>query len=203
VPNEESETLARGIFNALLHSRDGDTCWTDLVKYLAHPVRKVPGGITPQHPLIEVARQARHSERGSLGHRAWETFEKASALRGVLLGYLPESQLTLPAFDLAASLLGEGALGNAAQLVIFANGSSGFLCEIGWWRALLRGLRNWSRWEGAQSADDRFDIALALIVSSLGELKTRDRGAFWQALESEDQAYPEWGLPAEFGVRFL
>lgn len=190
----EPKTLAGAILRALVEARDDDPCWDDLARQPSLVQEAVNG-----HPLSEVAANIRYAGRGPLGYRAWETFAKASARRGALLSYQPGRSI-LPALELAASLLEEGSLGNAALLVIFAKGSRGFLREAHWWRALLRSLRNWSRWEGIQSADDRSDTAVALIVSSLDELDNTEKEAFWQAFATEAED-PEWELPAEFGVK--
>lgn len=179
----EPKTLAGAILRALVEARDDDPCW-DRARQLSPGLEAVNG-----HPLSEVAAKICHAGRGSLGYRAWETFARASAKRGALLSYQP-GRSTLPAFELAASLLEEGSLGNAALLVIFAKGSSGYLRETGWWQALLRTLLHWSRRDGIQSAHDRPDIALALIRRYLEDLEPEAQSAFRQAYATE----------ADFGV---
>lgn len=181
----EPKTLAGTILRALVQAREDDPCWAELAHQLSPGRQESVNG----HPLSEVAATIRHAGRGPLGYQAWETFERASALRGVLLRHQTGRSI-LPAFELAASLLEEGSLGNAALLVIFARGSSGYLRDIGWWQALLRTLLHWSRRDGIQSAHDRPDTALALITRCLEELEPEAQSAFWQAYATE----------AEFGV---
>lgn len=190
-----SQPLSEEILCALGAARETDPCWAELARKLAPGREELVQG----HPLSEAASKIRHAGRGRLGYAAWRTFEGASAQRGVLLRHQTGSSSGLPAFELAASLLEEGSLGNAALLVIFAKGSSGHRREIGWWRALLRSLRDWSRRDGIQSAHDRSDTAVALIVSSLDELESTEKEAFWHAFTKEAED-PTWELPAEFGV---
>ncbi|MEE8524543.1 MAG: hypothetical protein V3T72_11480 [Thermoanaerobaculia bacterium] len=180
---------------------DVDRCEAELDKELT---RYRESGSSSLHPIHAIAAELRAGELSAEEHQAlrqhgWATFEKAA--RGERIRLLAPSaadDAILPAFDLALAMSRPGMIGSAALAVIFAAGSRRYRPQLEWWRAMLRGIRGYRRHEHVRSADDRADVALALLFRATATLEHEERRALEIALRREA---PSWPLMSQFGVR--
>ena len=202
----QKESLAELVIQALLAGHPGALCWPRLADQIsrAQAVEASPPG---RHPLLVIADQIRAERRLSREERRQLRGDRLAHVRvGSEAQSFPDDptalhEMGLPVFDLAASLLGPGALGRAALQVIFAPASRGRRGTSDWWRALLRALCDFRRQGQVQSSDDRKDMALALVSQHLRSLERLEQQAFLRALQLEAEENPREGLFSEFGAR--
>lgn len=176
------EDLVESAVGAMADGAHDHPCW----KMLAD---RIETGSTDRHLLSWLAERVRSQpdeRRAALVRNGWRTFEAAAHKQPWLTHLLPD-QADLPVFDLAASLSTPGGLGTAALGVIFlANASQKKKLE--WWESLLREFFRWRRYSPSlSSAEDRRDVAMALVVRHLADLDSEERQVFWNALGQRNE----------------
>jgi hypothetical protein len=204
----QKENLIDKVIQALSTARSKDPCWLKLAERVTQ-VQSVDDPSAGRHPLALLAERIRSAmdlsreERRLLASSGWRTFELAAHQNPSLMKLPPHQAMGLPQFDLAASLLGPGALGNAILQVVFTAANRSLRDDHKWWRRLLIAMRDFRWYRGAASVDDRPSVALALVFEHLDALATSEQNALLTALRLEAKENPEWTLPSEFGVRRL
>ena len=202
---EQQQSLIDAVIGALGTGADGDRCWGALAAEIGQA--SAPGRrAAARHPVARLAEEIRgrrelsREERRTLAERGWDTFDRASRAYPKLVAFMPQEDAILPAFELAASMAGPGAAGNAALRVIFGAAGDGGRSSVPWWQALLRGLRGDRRAGGPRGMEDREEVSVALIAQWIGELDGMEQQTFWRALEKEAAADSGWDLPADLGA---
>ena len=185
---------------ALLDCNPADSAWAALAGELAGRKEDSPA---PDHPLLFFAQwiesNAPRGQRNKLARHGWATFERAAAHNPAFLASLVVSPVVrgatmLPLLRFAASMLGPGAIGNAALQLVFS-AKPAFRLEVYWWRALFQAIREYA--SSSTSADDREDAAVALLFQ---HVQDPEQGAFRRALRIEgDSRNPPWPVSSEFG----
>ncbi len=178
----QRRSLPGRVLHALAEGLAYDPCWR---KAAQQPVHK---GLPPLLTLL--AFKIRHGDlsdetSAKIRENGWMTFKRAVKRCDWLLRPAGDQEAGLPAFYLAASLLGDGAMGHAAQEVIFMDGSVRYRQNREWWRALLRALWSAASGQAIWSAEDRPDVALRLIFDLVPDLSDPERSALYGALREE------------------
>jgi hypothetical protein len=183
------EDLLESAVAALADGEHDHPCWQRLAELIANDT-------TGKHLLVSLAEQVRREtgeRRTALERNGWRTFEAAAQKEPSLRFIRTDQTVGLPVFDLAASLSLPGGLGNAALGVIFsANSNQKGKSE--WWDALLHEFFRWRRYSAFDCPEDRRDVAMALVVRLLGDLKSEERQVFWSALGRIAGNKSEWQL---------
>jgi hypothetical protein len=197
----QQEALADEEIQALLAGSDQAPCWQQLAEKVTQ--MQAVDGI---HPLALLAERIRtqglsREQRRRLASNGWLTFERAAHANPALMKLPPNQVPGLPHLDLAASLLGPGALGSAILQIVFTAANRGWREDAKWWRRLLCAMRDFRWHRNVMSVDDRQEVALALVIEYLDALSSPERQALFGALRQEAKDHPEWTLPSEFGVR--
>ena len=184
----QKQTLEGAVIRALCTGSANDPCWEGLANDVVAARSPGPDNTWVRHPVAAIAQVIRDgrgigsAQRGQLAENGWATFEAAAARHHALLEFrprrehLPTQQEALPEFELAASLLGSGAVGNAAGLVVAAGGFN--RSEVEWWRALWNGIDTCRRRGGVRSVDDRPEVAFAIVEMMVEGLQPSEREAF-------------------------
>ena len=191
-----AQTTRDTFVQALIGGRSEDACWSDLAENVRMWIQTLPARRAP-HPVSQLAARIRaepREVRSALRERGWKTFAVVSRTRPGLLDMGADFNGALPVFELAASLHPPGALGRAAVEVVQLEGYATKRTNLDWWRALVRGLREWKRWTGTQSVDDRQDLAFAALCRHIRGMEQfdRERGVFSQALKNENLTARDW-----------
>jgi hypothetical protein len=198
----QSANLTADVVDALINGVSKHPCWRRLGEAvrLAEKTRQEP------HPLATIGegvRGARLSaeERCRLTSHGWQAFEAAGAANPELLAPLqsPPSRAPslTPLFDLVASILGPGAAGRAAALLVGQVADPAWRDSSSLWRSVLHAMRVYRRHGAIRSADDRDEAAIALLFASAETAK--QECALWSALELEGEGEPGWDVLSEFG----
>ncbi|MBV9497576.1 MAG: hypothetical protein JOZ54_25290 [Acidobacteria bacterium] len=162
-----AKSQPEGVLRALLMNDATDRSW----KELAAEVKRASPNEAVGHPLFELAKQIRGTEllpreREALSAYGWERFLVVAKTHRELTSSLliiPNQPATmLPLLSFAASLLGDGSLGNAALQLVFAAGPS-FLTSAEWWHLLLEAIEDAVARQ--PSADDRYEAAVAALFA--------------------------------------
>jgi hypothetical protein len=188
------ETVADFVMQALIRGRINENCWQRLEDDIRAKRPNAP------HPVTVLAERIRREDvsfeqREELAKNGWRTFETVAETYPQLMYPSPQSE-DLPVFNLATSLLGPGTLGTAAILVIDTPRNQVWRDNPPWWQSLLRSIRDFKRYDGMRSADDRQDYALTLVCKSVDAPK--ERKALETALRLEAKNTPEWEILNEF-----
>lgn len=186
------ETVADFVMEALIKGRVNENCWQRLeddikAKRSPHPVTVLANRIRRDDVSFE--------QREKLAKNGWRTFETVAETYPQLM-YTPPQSEDVPVFNLATSLLGPGTLGTAAILVIDTPRNQVWRDNAPWWQCLLRSIRDFRRYDGLRSADDRQGYAIALVRKSVDVPK--ERKALDTALRLEAKNNPEWEILNEF-----
>jgi hypothetical protein len=184
---------------ALAQGREDDGCWPALATEVARHLAANGGGPSPLSALADQVRLGQAAERRGFRDHGWKTFMAVVRRHAGLLGYRARQGAALPVFDLAASLYGPGATGQAALQVLWLRGSEGEATRREAWAALVRGLGNRPRGQGHDGPDERDDVALALVLAATEELDEGDRQILWRALQDERLVAADWCPPADCG----
>lgn len=180
----EMEKWSDVAIDALLRRSWQHDCWQRLASMLQ--VRR------DEHPLLALAgrigtREFSIEDRRALARDGWRTFVAAGSRNTALVTPLlatphPEAEL-LPLLALSAQLLGPGALGSAVLQLVYSAGNPAWREDNRLWRSVLRALRAFRRHGAVASADDREDVALALVYECLEQRK--ERSALSTALRTD------------------
>lgn len=200
--NTQKEIFADRVIHALLSKDAKHPCWQQLEKQFKHA--KTAEGRDGRHPLLLIVdrireRDLKPEQRSTLALHGWRTFEVAAEEHRDLMLASSHPTTGLPLFDFAASMLPPGAMGQAALQIIFARANRGLREDVQWWRSLLRAIRDYRRYGGTRSADDREETALAAILGYVD--RDGERNAVSEALKAEARNSPEWDVLSEFEMR--
>lgn len=196
----QQEALADEEIEALLAGDYQAPCWRELAEKVDR-MQKDGSASREPHPLSLLAERIRGArgltleQRQRLAARGWDTFERVANGNPVLMKSLLKEFPGLPHFDLAASLLGPGALGKAFLTVGLAAANRGWREDVKWWRRLLTAMRDFKWHRDMASAEDRHEVAMARVSDTLDALSGRELWALSQAVRLES---PEWPLLSEF-----
>lgn len=163
------ETLADAVVAALLTADAKHRCWKELaMKIDGH---RLAAGV---HPLAVVAQCVRsktlsRSERRQLATDGWWTFAAAVRQSQPLRGTFADESAMQHVFAIAMAMLPAGALGTAALQVLNALSGSAWQPGRRWWLALVQAMRVYRRHSATASADDRDDLAVALVHAALAD----------------------------------
>ena len=204
--DSQKEHVADKVIQALLSGDSTHECWQQLAKAIKH-AKSVDAAIPSRHPLIVIAdrildpRRLSRDERNTLALNGWSTFEAAAGENRELMLSSSHPTIGLSLFNLAASMLRPGATGQAVLQIIFAAANRGLREDVQWWRSLVRAIRDFKRYGDVRSADDREEMAMAVILGYLDS--PREHDVVSEAMEAEAINSPEWTLLSEFGMGTL
>ncbi len=165
------EKLPYKALKALRQNDSDNSCWTtignvtDDLNANFRQTQSIERQVVVEHPLCYLARIIYDIKNLSEIARwqYWCCFETAARKNPKLLRHVSYPQPYLPAFDLAASLFGNGRLAETAQHIIRIAGA--YRSNSIWWQALLYSLRNCRRQQNMRSVEDRITIALVEICN--------------------------------------
>ncbi|MFO1429795.1 MAG: hypothetical protein U1F76_06600 [Candidatus Competibacteraceae bacterium] len=155
--------LSLKALNALRNNNPDDDSWAKISKMIeAWNIRFTQGQPTVEDPLTYLAKMI-YEFRVALDKDSWNCFKRAASRNHGLLKYISVPTLRLPAFELVASLLGNGHIAEATRLTAITTHR---YCpdeqnKLDWWQALIRSITEWTRW--SRSVDNREDYALEEI----------------------------------------
>ncbi len=194
-------SLPKRIIEALARNSPNDLCWEQAAEKDRQP------SSAARHPLSVAAERIRSGKLRretveAVRKNGWQTFQEALTWSPGLLA--PDSDTrgapALPALELTASLLGDGAVGCAAQRLIYVNASYGSRGRVDWWRALLGTILNYSAGK-RRSSEFRDELALRLVYESFSGHDDYGYREFRQAVAAELESSVAWGTLLEFEGR--
>ncbi len=193
----QKESLPGRVLRALTEGLPLDKSWK---KAAQHPEHE-------DMPLLSfLAFKIRHEEVGAetlpkIRKKGWATFRDAVKHCHWLLRPDLDPEAGLPALYLAASLLGAGKVGRAAQQIICMDASARYRRQRKWWRALLQTLLFAPSRCVFWSADDRPDLALRLILKTVSRLSEAEQKSFRVAMHELRGSERAESLMEEFEPR--